>query len=239
MEHSHNRSWARLMRVRSDGDSEVSQRRIEAGFLVGALFALTDDQGARDLKFAGWELARARARNHHAARGNAPADLDHLGSGDVQDRRRGRQGHAGADHGFALDQHAFDDDRARADEAAVFDDDGLRSRWLEHAAQADAAGQMAVLADLRTRADRGPGVDHGAGADVGADVHVTRHHDRALLDERAVADRPWRHDAHAGFVQVLLEWDLVVELEGADRDFLHRYDAEVQQHGLLDPGVRR
>ena len=33
---------------------------------------------------------------------------------------------------------------------------------LKHAADAGAAGDMAVLADLRAGADRRPGVDHGA-----------------------------------------------------------------------------
>src|SRR6201995_3545476 len=39
---------------------------------------------------------------------------------------------------------------------------------------------------LRARADGAPGIAHGARPDVGADVHVTWHHDRAGLDERAV-----------------------------------------------------
>ena len=39
-----------------------------------------------------------------------------------------------ASHGVAVDEHAFDDDGAGADEAAVFDDHGLGSRGLEHAA---------------------------------------------------------------------------------------------------------
>ncbi len=39
---------------------------------------------------------------------------------------------------------------------------------LQHAADADTAGQMHILADLRAGADRDPGVDHRAGVDVSA-----------------------------------------------------------------------
>ena len=49
---------------------------------------------------------------------------------------------------------------------------GIGLQRLEHAADADAARQVHVLADLRARADGGPGVDHRAFVDVGADVHV-------------------------------------------------------------------
>ena len=75
----------------------------------------------------------------------------------------------------ALDDHALDDFRARADEAIVLDDGRARLQRLEHAADADAAGEVHVAADLRAGADRRPGVDHRPFADVGADVHEGRH----------------------------------------------------------------
>ena len=65
---------------------------------------------------------------------------------------------------------------------------------LEHAADAGAAGQVAVLADLRAGTHRGPGVDHGAVADVRADVDEARHQHHVLADVRAAArDRAGHH----------------------------------------------
>src|SRR6185436_13518637 len=106
--------------------------------------------------------------------------------------------------------------RARADEDAVFQDDRTRPRRFEHAADPDAARQMTVPSHLRAAADRGPGVDHGVGAYIGTDVHVPGHHDRALLEKRAVTDDARRNDADPRLVQVLLERDLVVKLERPD-----------------------
>ena len=111
--------------------------------------------------------------------------------------------HAGADHGPLADEDALDDDRARADEAAVLDDHRPRARRLEHAADADAAGEVARRADLRAGADGGPGVDHRARADPRADVHVAGHHDHARLEERAVAHDARRHDAHAALCEAV------------------------------------
>ena len=86
--------------------------------------------------------------------GSAPLTIDH--------RRVPRQDDAGAEHRARADAHALDDDAARADERAVLDHDGRGLQRLEHAADADAAGQVHVGADLRARADRRPRVDHRA-----------------------------------------------------------------------------
>src|SRR5262249_12826129 len=75
--------------------------------------------------------------------------------------------------------HAFGNLRARADEAIVFQDDRARLQRLEHTADAGAAGDVTVLADLRAGADRGPGVDHGAGIHVGAEIDEARHQHHA------------------------------------------------------------
>jgi len=53
-------------------------------------------------------------------------------------------------------------------EAIVLDDGRIGLQRLQHAADADAAGEMHVLADLRAGADGDPGVDHGLGIDIGA-----------------------------------------------------------------------
>src|SRR5215211_1747360 len=65
--------------------------------------------------------------------------------------------HAHADHRVLFNDDAFDDLAARADEAVVFDDRRVGLQRLEHAADADAAAQVHVLADLRTAAHGGPG----------------------------------------------------------------------------------
>ena len=75
------------------------------------------------------------------------------------------------------DDDALDDDRTRADECSVLDDHRPRLRRLEDAADADAAREMHVRADLRARSHRRPRVDHRPRTDPGADVHEPRHED--------------------------------------------------------------
>ena len=98
---------------------------------------------------------------------------------------------------------------------------GLACSGSKHPADADAARQVHVLADLRARAHGRPGVDHGAFVDVGADVHVARASARrcGAMIGAAARDRR-RHHAHARLrergVVVLRELGrhLVVEAEG-------------------------
>ena len=111
------------------------------------------------------------------------------------------------------DAHALDDDAARPDEGAVLDHDGRGLQRLEHPADADAAGEVHVGADLRARPDGRPRVDHRAGADPRADVHVARHQHDARRQVRAVARGRRRHDAHAERLVPVLERQLVVVLE--------------------------
>src|SRR6185503_20413508 len=96
----------------------------------------------------GGEALRPRPGDHHAPRRHAPPVLDHLGPGDVEDRGARGEHHPGADHRLALDQHALDHDHARPDEHAVFEDDRARPRRLQHAADPDPAGEVAVPPDL-------------------------------------------------------------------------------------------
>ena len=79
---------------------------------------------------------------------------------------------------------------------------GIGLQRLEHAADADAAGQVDVLADLRARPDGGPGIHHRALVHVGADVHVGRHQHDVAADERAGAHRRRRHDAEAALAKL-------------------------------------
>src|SRR5580698_144126 len=98
-----------------------------------------------------------------------------------------RNHRAGADH------DAFDDLGARADEAIILDDGRSGLQRLEHTAHAHTAREMYVAADLRARADGGPGVDHGAGADVRANVDVAGHQYRVRRHEGPAAHERLRH----------------------------------------------
>src|SRR5690606_13961351 len=117
--------------------------------------------------------------------------------------------HAHADHAVVADHDALDHFRARTDEAVVLDDGRAGLQRLEHAADAGAAGDVAVLADLGAGADRGPGVDHGALAHVRTDVDEARHQHHVLAEMRAAAGDGARHHAHAE----LAELGLAVALE--------------------------
>jgi len=83
--------------------------------------------------------------------------------------------HAHRQHRALAHDHALGDFRARTDEAIVLDDHGFGLQRLEHAADADAAGNVHALADLGAGADRGPGVDHGRFIDIGAEIDEGRH----------------------------------------------------------------
>src|SRR5207344_823803 len=98
------------------------------------------------------------------------------------------------DRPFA-DHDAFDDFRTRADEAVVLDDRRVRLHRLQHATDADPAGEVHVLADLSAGTDGSPGVDHGALVDIGADVHERGHEHDILRDKRAAANDGIRHHA--------------------------------------------
>ena len=202
----------------SDGHVEVAQGGVQAHLAVGRLGAAAEDERARDAELARGKLLVTRPRDDDAARRDAAPVLDDLGpltSRMAVDEVRTTPAPMTASRPIA---HALDDDGARTDEDAVLDDDGRRPRRLEHAADADTAGQMAVAPDLRARSDGRPGIDHRPGAHARADVDVARHDHAALLRETSRSGRRRRHDAHAGRVEAVLEGDLVVELEGPDLD---------------------
>ncbi len=133
-------------------------------------------------------LARQRARHHHRI-GRHLADMD-LAGGAVDDLGRGGDEDAHREHRALADDHALDDFRAGADEAVVLDDGRVGLQRLQHAADADAAREMHVLADLGAGADRRPGIDHGAGIDIGADIDEGRHQDHAGREIGARARPP-------------------------------------------------
>ena len=78
---------------------------------------------------------------------------------------------AHGNHGVFFDDHAFDDFAACADEAVVLNDRGASLHGFENAADANAAREMAVLADLSAGTHRGPGVNHRARAHACTDIN--------------------------------------------------------------------
>ena len=55
---------------------------------------------------------------------------------------------------MGFDNNSFDDLRTRPDETVIFDDRGVGLQRLENAADANAAREVDVPADLGTRPDR-------------------------------------------------------------------------------------
>ena len=108
-----------------------------------------------------------------------------------------------------------------------------------------AAGDVALLADLRAGADGRPGVDHGVAVDVGAEVDEARHQHHAGRDVGRVPHHAARHGAEAGAAEarfvpaVEFRGHLVPphRLAGTARDHAHVVEPEREQHRLLEPLV--
>ena len=66
----------------------------------------------------------------------------------VDDLGRGSEIHAHPQHRALAHDDASGDFRARADEAVVLDDDGFGLQRLQHAADADAAGNMQLRSPI-------------------------------------------------------------------------------------------
>ena len=202
---------------------------------------LLDDHRAGEAGAA--VLARQRAGDDNRIRRD-PAVAD-LAGGAVDDLGRSAEEHAHRQHRALLDDHAFGDFGARADEAIVLDDHRPGLKRLEHAADPGAARNVDVPADLGAAADGRPGVDHRAFADARADVDEARHQHRAGRDVGAAADDRAGNRAEAGVGELLLApagelgRHLVppVRAARAAGDRLHRVEPEGQQHRLLEPLV--
>jgi hypothetical protein len=113
-------------------------------------------------------------------------------------------------------------------------------------ADAGAAGQMDVLADLGAGPDGGPGIDHGALIDEGAQIDEGGHQHHASGDMGGAAHDGARHGAEAGGLEaggvpaVELAGDLVVPhamLPRTTGDDAVVVEAEGQQHGFLRPFI--
>ena len=200
---------------------------------------------AQAVEGPGWPffsgLCRQHAGHHHgifrdlADKGLAAVAVDDLGGG--------AEKHAHRQYRALAHDDALGDFRARADEAIVLDDHGLGLQRLEHAADADPAGNMHALADLGAGADRRPGVDHGAFIDIGAEIDKGWHQHDVPGDEGGTADDGAGNGAKAGVAKpvfapaVELRRHLVPPrgLAGAAGNRAHVVEAERQQHRLLQP----
>src|SRR5690606_40131261 len=117
-------------------------------------------------------LARQVARDDHRIGRHLADEL--LTRVAIDDPGRGTDEDPHRDHRALSHDDTLDDFRARTDEAVVLDDHRICLEWLQDSANADAAGEVAVLADLGTGAHRRPGIDYGAGARRGHELDEGR-----------------------------------------------------------------
>src|SRR5690349_4022296 len=131
-------------RVRATGSAlmrSVTQQFVDARLRARLLVDALDDDGAVEARAD--IAARHRIAWHRAGdddRIGRHLAVENLAGGAVDDLGRHANVDAHAEHGALAHDYAFDDFRARADEAIVLDDDRSRLQRLEHAADADAAG---------------------------------------------------------------------------------------------------
>src|SRR5436190_2613498 len=203
-----------------------------------------DDHGAiegRARLVVGERLARQRARHHHGI-GWHMADVDLAGVA-VDDLGGGADEGAHGEHRALADDDTLDHLGAGTDEAVVLDDGGVGLQRLEHAADADAAREMDVLADLGAGPDGGPCVHHGAAVHIGAQIDEGGHQHHAGADIRGPPHYCAGHRPVAGLAEGLrrhaieLGGNLVPPARGprGAGDEAHVIEPEGQQDGLLKP----
>src|SRR5579859_7320165 len=227
----------RSVRRRSGAQAEVAQDLVQRCFAIGGRRARSDDQGAADLKLAGWVLFRAGPGHHHRAGRDAAVIGLWLAAAHVDDRRTAGDRDVGPEDRAFLDDHAFGDDAARTEEGSIFDDHWPRPRRLEHAADTHPTGQVHVSANLRAATDRRPGVDHGPRANPRTDVDEAWHQDDARLDKGPVARNGPRYGPDPKSRVVAFERDFVVVLDLTDLPRFQLAQPKVEQDGLLHPAM--
>src|SRR5579872_7174606 len=229
----------------------VAQQFVDRGFGASLGIDLLDDDSAVEVRaglpvrqrFAGQRAGDDDGIGRHAAEMDlAGVAVDDLGG-------RADEG-AHRQYRALLDDDALDDLAAGADEAIVLDDDRFGLQRFAHAADADAARQVTVLANLRAGADRRPGVDHRATVDIRADIDEAWHQNDVWRDiGRAPHDRTG-HGAEAGIAEAVRRpagefgghlvppfGGAAVGIDRTARDLDHVVETERQQHGLLQPLV--
>ena len=151
--------------------------------------------------------------------------------------------YAHADNGVFFNHHAFNDFTACADKAVVFDDGGARLQWLKHAANAYAAREVYVFANLGARADCCPSVYHGAFVYIRANVYIAGHQNSAFGNVAAAPRNGGWHYAHASGLQfgfahaAKLGGHFVVKRQVTRSHAGIVAQAKAQQHGFFEPLV--
>src|ERR1051326_8120996 len=231
------------------GCRSFAQEVVDRGLCAGLRINLLDDD--RAIKARAGAAVRQRAAGqrtgHYHRIGRHPPGDDFAGLA-VDDLCRRTDEGAHRQYRALLDDDALDDLAARADKAIILDDDRFGLQRLQHAADADAARQVTVLADLRARTDRRPGIDHRAAADMGADIDEARHQDNVRRDIGGVADDRARDGAKTGVAKAIgrpageFRGHLVPPfrraafgIERAAGDLDHVIEAERQQPRLFQP----
>src|SRR5258706_12023103 len=221
------------------GAALVAQQFIDRSLGARAFIDSLDDAGTMGRRLARPGATRARD-NHRIGR---HAALEYFAGVEVDDLGRLADEYTHRDDRAFADDDAFGDFGTHADEAIVLDDGRRGLQWFEHAADARATGDVAMLADLGTGANRRPAVDHGAFVDIGADIDEAWHQDDVFCDEGWFAHDGARHGAEAGGFEFPFApagefgVDLVPPGCIARRTFdeLRRVQAKGKEHGLLQP----
>src|SRR6185437_7263438 len=136
----------------------VAQQFVDRGLATRLLVDALDDDAAGERRAgrAVGQFPAGQAAGHHHRVGWHAAE-EGLAGGAVDNLGRSADKTPHGEDGALFDNHAFRDFAARANEAIVLDDDRRRLHRFQHAADADAARDVTVLADLGAGADRRPG----------------------------------------------------------------------------------
>src|SRR5260221_6614097 len=113
----------------------VPQQVVQRGFGAGLRIHALDDHGAGQTVFA---VGRGQGAGYDDRAGRYPA-VEDLIALSIVDAGALADEHAHRNYGAGFDDHALDDLRAGADEAAVLDDGGTGLQRLEDAADAHSA----------------------------------------------------------------------------------------------------
>src|SRR5258705_585991 len=149
----------------ADRDAGVAEDVVDV--LALAWLDAADDERARQEELAAGELSTPISAHDDAVRGHDPA-ADLLAGLRIDHGNAGVEHRCLAEDGAVAHARPLRDHAATADHAVVADHHRAGVGGLEHATDADAAGEVGVRTDLRAGGHRGPCVDHRVGADAGA-----------------------------------------------------------------------
>src|SRR5580704_12524594 len=141
----------------------LAQQFVDTCLRSRSLIHALDDHGAREAgsrQSVRHRPPRDRSRNHH--RIGWHLTLEDVAGFPVDDFGGGAEKDAHRKNRTLAQNNALGNFGPRPDEAVILNNDWASLQRLQHATNAGAAGNVTVLSDLCTRADRRPGIDHGA-----------------------------------------------------------------------------